>query len=94
MTVAAIPGGVRLELHVQPGASVTEVAGLHGDRLKLRVAAPPADDRANTAMVAWLAERIGVARSAVRLVRGARSRRKTVELDGVTVQQVRQALGA
>lgn len=93
MSLTAIPGGVRLDLHVQPGASRTEVAGLHGDRLKLRVAAPPVDGRANDALVAWLATRCGMARHRVRLVRGERSREKTVELDGVAVDAVREALG-
>ncbi len=93
MTVTAIPGGVRLALHVQPGASVSEVTGLHGDRLKVRIASPPLDGRANAALVAWLAARTGVPPRAVRLVHGSRSRQKTVELDGVTVEAVRAALG-
>lgn len=92
MSIVAIPGGVRLEMYLQPGASRTEVAGLHGDRLKLRVAAPPVDGRANEALLAWLASRCGVAKRQVRLVRGATSRRKTVEIEGVSAGEVRQRL--
>ena len=93
MSVEAIPGGVRLLLHVQPGASTSEVAGLHGERIKLRIASPPVDGRANAAVVAWLAKCIGLPRGSIRLVRGEHSRQKTVELEGVTVAAVREALG-
>ena len=47
---------VRLTLHVQPGARKTEVAGEHGDCLKIRLAAPPVDGKANTALLSWLAD--------------------------------------
>jgi len=69
-------GTLELSVHAQPGAKRTEVAGLHGDALKIRVAAPALEDRANEALVEFLAERLGVARSDVSLVSGARSRRK------------------
>jgi hypothetical protein len=73
-----------LELHVQPGASRTEVAGTHGTegamRLKLRLAAPPADGKANAELVRFLADAFGVALRQVSLVRGAASRQKTVRI--------------
>ncbi len=94
MSIVAIPGGVRLLLHVQPGASTSEVAGLHGERIKIRIASPPVDGRANAVLIAWLAKRTGLPRRAVRLVRGEHSRQKSVELDGVTVAVVREALEA
>jgi hypothetical protein len=72
-----------LELHVQPGAKVTAVAGEHGGRLKLKIAAPPVDNRANAQLLAWLAAQLGVPKSAVRLVRGEASRQKTVAVSGV-----------
>jgi hypothetical protein len=72
-----------LELHVQPGAKVTAAAGEHGGRLKLKIAAPPVDNKANTHLLAWLAAQFGVPRSAVRLVRGDSSRQKTVAVCGV-----------
>lgn len=92
MSIVAIPGGVRLEVHLQPGASRTEVAGLHGDRLKIRIAAPPVDGKANAALIAWIAAQCGVPRTAVRLVRGAASRRKTVDIGGVSAGEVRKRL--
>jgi uncharacterized protein (TIGR00251 family) len=85
-------GGVRLRLHVQPRASRTESAGLHGDALKIRVAAPPVDGAANSALLGFLAERLGVPRSAVRLAGGGSGRRKIVEVRGVGAEVARAAL--
>jgi len=65
-------------VHVQPGAKRSEVAGLHGDRLKVRIAAPALDGRANDALERHLADALGVPRSAVRVVKGERSRDKVV----------------
>ncbi|HBU28400.1 MAG TPA: hypothetical protein DEB56_00815 [Thiobacillus sp.] len=72
-----------LELHVQPGAKTTAVVGEHGGRLKFKIAAPPVDNKANVHLLAWLATRLGVPKSAVRLVRGESSRQKTVAVSGV-----------
>jgi len=72
---------VILVLHVQPGAKRTEIAGLHGDSLKIRLAAPPRDGRANEALIAFLAERLGVPRRAITLQSGATSRHKVVALE-------------
>lgn len=80
--------GVRLTLHVQPRAARTEIVGLHGDALKLRLAAPPVDGAANDALIRFLAERLGVSRSALTLVSGATSRRKVVEVAGMTAETV------
>lgn len=78
--------GVRLTLHIQPRASRTEFAGLHGDALKVRLAAPPVDGAANDALLRFLAERLGVPRSALALVGGATSRRKVVEVTGLSAE--------
>jgi uncharacterized protein len=72
-----------LELHVQPGARITAAVGEHGGRLKLKIAAPPVDNKANAHLLAWLAAQLGVPKSAVRLVRGETSRQKTVAVCGV-----------
>jgi len=69
-----------LTLHVQPGASRTEVAGLHGDALKIRLAAPAVDGRANAALVRYLAGEFGVAVRNVVIERGETSRRKVVRI--------------
>ena len=73
-------GALILRIHVQPGARRTEVAGLHGDALKVRIAAPALEDRANEALIGFIAQRLGVARRAVSIAAGARSRDKRVEV--------------
>ncbi|ATP30430.1 DUF167 domain-containing protein [Chromobacterium violaceum] len=73
-------GHVRLTLHVQPGAKKTEAAGEHGECLKLRLAAPPVDGKANAALLAWLADRFGVAKRDVELLSGDKSRHKVVRI--------------
>ena len=92
MSITADPGGVRIQLHVQPGASTSEVTGLHGNRIRLRIQSPPVDGRANAAVLAWIAEVLGVPRGAVTLVRGEKSREKTVEVRGVTVEVAAEKL--
>jgi uncharacterized protein (TIGR00251 family) len=79
-------GTLVLSVHAQPGAKRTEVAGLHGDALKIRVAALALEDRANSALVEFIAERLGVARRDVTLVSGAHSREKRFEIRGAAVE--------
>ena len=69
-----------LTLHIQPGAKKTEVAGKHGDALKIRLAAPPVDGKANAALINFVADRLGLAKSAVSLKSGQTSRRKVLEI--------------
>ena len=78
-------GTILLAVHAQPGAKRTEVSGLHGDALKVRVAAPALKDRANEALVEFLAKRFGVAKRDVTLVSGAKSREKRFEIRGSVV---------
>ena len=72
--------GWLLELHIQPGAKKTEVAGLHGDALKIRIASPPVDGKANAALVAFVADALAVPKSAVEVVRGETARRKCLRV--------------
>jgi uncharacterized protein (TIGR00251 family) len=71
-----------LELHVQPGAARTEVAGLYGGRLKLRLAARAVDGKANAALVEFIAERLGAARRDVTIEAGQSGRAKRVAVRG------------
>jgi uncharacterized protein len=84
--------GVILDLHIQPGAKQTEVVGLHGDALKIRLAAPPVDGKANAALVAFLAKKLGAGRTAVELVSGQTSRAKRVRVAGIAPADVLKAL--
>jgi len=74
--------GWTLAVRVQPGAKRSEVVGPHGDRLKIRIAAPALDGRANDALVAFLAGELGIARGCVAVARGERSRDKLVAVPG------------
>ena len=76
----------RLVVQVQPRARRSEVAGRHGDAIKVRLAAPPVDGAANEELVRFLAEKLGVARRGVRITSGLTSRRKQVEIDGMTAE--------
>jgi uncharacterized protein (TIGR00251 family) len=84
--------GVTLRLHIQPGAKKTEVVGMHGDALKIRLAAPPVDGKANACLLTFLAETLGVAKSAVSLVSGDTSRAKRVHVSGVTDAEAKARL--
>jgi len=76
--LAAADGGAEITLHVQPGAARTELAGEHGDALKLRVHARAVEGAANSALTEYVADRLGLARRDVKLLRGDKSRRKTL----------------
>lgn len=67
-----------LRVHVQPGASRTEVAGLHGDCLKIRLAARAIEGEANACLIEFLAATLGVAKRAVSIDAGETSRRKRI----------------
>jgi uncharacterized protein (TIGR00251 family) len=83
-----------LELKVIPHAPRDEVAGWMGDALKVRIHAPALDGRANDALAEFLAERLGLPRRAVTLVRGDKARHKVVRIDGLTRDEARRRLGA
>lgn len=79
--LAARGEGSLLQLAVQPGARRNGAEGLHDGALKLRLVAPPVEGKANDALVAWLADQLGLPKRAVRVARGTTSRRKAVEID-------------
>lgn len=68
-----------LTVHVQPGAKSSALAGLHGDAVKIRIAAPAVDNKANAALIAFLAAALGLQPARLRLRQGSKSRRKVVE---------------
>jgi len=85
--------GIVLRLRIVPRASRTEIVGIQGGMVRIRVAAVPVDGAANEALIRLLAERIAVPRSAVRVVSGQTSRSKVVVISGATLEQVRIGLG-
>ncbi len=83
---------VLLNLHIQPGAKQTDVIGTHGDALKIRLASPPVDGKANEVLIALLAETLGIAKSRLSLVSGQTSRIKRVSIANVSAAEVEQKL--
>ncbi|HEX4924790.1 MAG TPA: DUF167 family protein [Bdellovibrionales bacterium] len=86
--------GVLLRLQIQPQASKSEVVGPHGDRLKLRIAAPPVDGKANEEVLRFVKELLGVSNRDLELVRGQTSRAKDVLCTSLTAEDVVQRFQA
>jgi len=82
----------RINVYVQPRSSKNEIVGMHGDALKIRLTAPPVDNAANTALIEFIAGKVGVPKANVRVVAGATNRRKVVEIAGVALEAVNEAL--
>lgn len=80
----------RIVLYCQPGAKQTDLVGWHGDTPKVRLKAPPVDGAANQALIAFVAQRCGVPKSAVTLEMGASSRTKRVRVDGIDATTLAQ----
>lgn len=80
--INANANGIVLTLHVQPSAAVTEACGIHGDALKLRLAARAVEGEANKELVRFLSEFLGVPRSSVAIAHGQTGRRKLVVVSG------------
>lgn len=80
--------GVILTVHVQPKTSTTECAGIHGDALKIRVAAPPVDGAANDELIRFLSRQLSILSTSVLIHAGAGGRHKRVLIKGATVQLV------
>lgn len=73
-------GDLILVCHLQPKASKSEFAGLHGDALKIRIQAPPVEGKANTELIKFLAKQFGVSKSAVNIISGELNRHKRVRI--------------
>lgn len=89
MHIAEKAGAVSFMVRVQPRASRDEIVGEYQDGLKIRLTAPPLDDRANEALRNLLASRLNVPLAAVRIASGERSRTKRVEIQGVPAAKIR-----
>jgi hypothetical protein len=85
-------GAAIFPVRVQPRASKDEIAGEMGGVLKVRLRAPAVEDRANEALVEFLAQLLKTPKSAVRILSGDRSRTKRIEIRGVTPQQIHALL--
>ena len=92
LRLQATAAGVRVTVRVQPRAASNAIVGVHGDALKVRLTAPPVDGAANAALIELLASTFDVPARAITIRSGSSSRTKVVELDGMSVERVRQLL--
>jgi len=90
--LAEAPGGVFLQVLVQPRASRNEVAGLQGEELKLRLTSPPVEGAANKLCCEYVAKLCGVAKSKVELVAGDKNRHKRLRIEGVSAAELETIL--
>ena len=88
-----MPGPARLHVRVIPRARRTEISGRRGDAILVRLAAPPVDGAANDALIAFLAERLGIPQRQIAIARGATGRDKTIAIDGLTPAEIARRLG-
>jgi len=84
--------GISFQVHAVPRASRTEVSGLHGVSLKLRIAAPPVEGKANEEIIRFLADRLSVRKADVSILAGQASKRKTILVRGINETDLRTAL--
>jgi uncharacterized protein len=82
-----------LRVRLQPRAAQNEIAGVRDGALLVRLTAPPVDNRANEALCRLLAKRLGVARTQISLLKGARSRDKVMQVEGLSSKEIARALG-
>jgi len=90
----ASPAGTLLDVVVQPRASREGLGPLHGDRVKVRVHAPPVDDAANEAVVELVAGQLGVLKSSVTIAAGRTGRRKTLLISGGNAEAIAARVAA
>lgn len=86
-------GHLRLAVKVNPKSSPQGIVGVHNGHLVVRISAPAVDGKANSALVAFLAKKLGVKKTKVLLVSGEKSRTKVLEFPGVELTQAREILG-
>jgi hypothetical protein len=92
LALREVPGGCTLSVRVHPGAKHNAITGTHDGALKISLTTPPVDGRANTALIAFLSERLHISRAHIELLTGESSRSKTVRILGLTTVEVEARL--
>ena len=83
-----MPRRAELLVHVQPRANRSEVAGRHGDAIKVRICAPPVDGAANEELTRFIARRARVPKRAVSILSGVTGRRKRIAIEGISKEEL------
>jgi len=92
LTVNETEDGVTFAIHVQPKSSKSELAGIHGDALKIRITAPPIEGRANEECLRFLASLFNVKKNQLVIKAGHQSRNKLISIRGLTPEDIRAVL--
>jgi len=92
LTIRETSRGLSFDIRVIPGASKNEVAGIQDGALKVKLTAPPVEGKANRACVEFLAGLLGVRRSALAIISGEKSRKKTVSVTGLVRGELEERL--
>jgi hypothetical protein len=87
-----IDDGVELSVIVVPRSSRCEIAGIHNNSLRIKLTSPPVDNEANVQCCSFIAKQLGIAKRQVSIIRGKTARKKTVRIEGVTEQEVREKM--
>ncbi|HLB59321.1 MAG TPA: DUF167 domain-containing protein [Bdellovibrionota bacterium] len=90
--IREIPGGVRLQLYIQPRSSQNQIAGLMEGRVKIKLTSPPVEGEANKACIAFLSSLLRIPKSKISIIHGERGKRKTVEIMGASRREVANVL--
>jgi len=91
-SITEVNGGVTFSVRVVPRSSRNQIVGVEGGALKIKLTAPPVEGAANAALIEFVAEWLGVRRSAVSIVSGDKARNKVVRVSGVTRKRVETGL--
>jgi uncharacterized protein (TIGR00251 family) len=86
------PGGCSLPVRVHPGAKQNAITGTHDGSIKVSLTTPPTDGRANSALIAFLSDRLNIPRARIELLTGATNRSKTLHITGLTSAEVQAQL--
>jgi uncharacterized protein len=89
---ASSEGAVLINVWLQPRAAKSEVVGVHDDALKIKLTAPPVDGKANAELRAFLSRRLDIPAAAIALLQGSTGRRKLIEINGLSVDEVKNRL--
>lgn len=92
LLIRRTPDGLQIRLHVQPRAKKNEISGIHNGALKVKITAPPVDDAANRAVIEYLADRLGIPKSKLAILSGARSRDKNLRVCGMSPEEFQKQL--
>jgi hypothetical protein len=92
--VTVVADGIIIRIHLQPRASKTEICGMQGDELKVRVTSPPVDDAANRLCIEFFAKAFKLPKSAVTIISGHKSRHKRLHISGIELKDAVQLITA